>query len=151
MIPEQNRTKPQTNIKQENNLQKILLYRVTLKEWYFKNYQKESLKIWWSHGWIKSSSFRCSLWSLILVGQPSIRIDIYIRYLHRGAITIGMGKSQIRFTETFNVFRVLKRFYDKWELSNVLKLYIVEVCFYLTCKFVTIEENKMRVFGFLKR
>ena len=57
---------------------------------------------------------------------------------------VGMDKSQIRFTETFNVFRLLKGFTTIWEGSNILKLYFVEVCFYQTGKFVTLEENIMQ-------
>ena len=47
---------------------------------------------------------------------------------------IEMG--EIRFTETFNIFRLLTGFTAIWEGSNDLKLYSVEVCFYQTCKFV---------------
>ena len=52
-----------------------------------------------------------------------------------------MSNSQIRFIETFSVFRLLTDFTTIWEGSDVLKLYSVEVCFYQTCKFVTLKEN----------
>ena len=57
---------------------------------------------------------------------------------------VGMGNSQIRFTEIFNNFRLFKDFTTIWEGSNILKLYFVEVCFYQTGKFVTLEENIMQ-------
>ena len=50
-----------------------------------------------------------------------------------------MGNIQIHFTETFNVFRLLKDITTIWEGSNILKLYSVED--YQTCKFVNLEEN----------
>ena len=50
-----------------------------------------------------------------------------------------MGNIQIHFTETFNVFRLLKGITAIWEGSNILKLYSVEV--YQTYKFATLEEN----------
>ena len=64
-----------------------------------------------------------------------------------------MGNSQIRFTEKF-VFRLLKGFTTIWEGSTTFKLYSVEVCFYQTSRFVTLEENirqKRSFLGFLKQ
>ena len=43
-----------------------------------------------------------------------------------GWVQIRMSNSQIRFTETFNVFRRLKCFKTLWESSNILKLYIIK-------------------------
>ena len=48
---------------------------------------------------------------------------------------------KIRFTETLNIFRLLRGFMTIWEGFNILKVYFVEVWFYQTCKFVTLEEN----------
>ena len=53
---------------------------------------------------------------------------------------VGMGKSQIRFTEIFNVFNVLM-IYDNMRRFQHLKFFSVDVCFFQTCKFVTLEEN----------
>ena len=39
-----------------------------------------------------------------------------------------------QYTETFNVLKLLKGYRTTWEVSNILKLYSVEVCFYQTCK-----------------
>ena len=69
-----------------------------------------------------------------------------------GSEGVGMGNSQIRFTETCNVFSFFKGFTTIRKGSNILKLYSVEVCFYQTCKFVTLEENirqKRSFLGFL--
>jgi len=66
---------------------------------------------------------------------------------------LGMGNSQIRFTENF-VFSLLKGFTTIWEGSTTFKLYSVEVCFYQTSRFVTLEENirqKRSFLGFLKQ
>jgi len=53
---------------------------------------------------------------------------------------VGMGKSQIRFTETFNVFR-LRMIYGNMRRFQHLKFFSVEVCFFQTCKFVTLEKK----------
>ena len=55
---------------------------------------------------------------------------------------LGIENSQIHFTETFNVFRLLKSCSTILEGSNMLELYSVEVCFYQTCERVTLDENK---------
>ena len=41
---------------------------------------------------------------------------------------LGLGNSQIRNTETFDVFRLLIGFTTIWEGSDIWKLYSVEVC-----------------------
>ena len=51
-------------------------------------------------------------------------------------VTVRDVNIKIRFIETLNVFRLLKGFTTIWEGSNIVKLYSVEVCFYLTCKFL---------------
>ena len=61
---------------------------------------------------------------------------------------------KLRFTESFNMFRLLKGFTTILEWSNELKLYSVEVFFYQTCKFVILGENirkKRKKLSFLKR
>ncbi len=55
-------------------------------------------------------------------------------------ILIGMGNIQIHFIGIFYVFRLLKRYYDNMRRFQHFKtLFWIEV--YLTCKFVTLEEN----------
>ena len=48
---------------------------------------------------------------------------------HAIEMVIGMGNCQIRFSETFNVFRLLKGYTTMWEDSNILKLYSEVVSF----------------------
>ena len=38
------------------------------------------------------------------------------------AVQVGMGNSQIRFTENFNFFKILKGLTTLWEGSNILTL-----------------------------
>ena len=51
---------------------------------------------------------------------------------HEMDMVIGMGNCQIRFTETFNVFRLFKGYMTIWEGSNILKLYSEVVSFFQT-------------------
>ena len=111
--------------------------------------------------------FQTQFWLLICYSISWIRtkdyINLKINKKRRSSIDLGIHNSTVFSTvhlvkpsfrpfvssDILTLFRLSKGFATIWVGSDISKLFSAKVCFYQTCKFVSLEENIMQKRSFL--